>query len=58
MNDPLVYQAWVEIGKALPGIVQITEVSLDWDLALNPATGCPFGAWEFNELQIGARRAV
>lgn len=34
MNDPLVYQAWVEIGTALPGIVQITEVNLE--IAVHP----------------------
>ena len=60
-----------ETSKIVPAVLASGEVcegppidldqnwaTYDWDLALNPATGYPFGAWEFNELQIGARRAV
>jgi len=60
-----------ETSKIVPAVLASGEIcegppidldqnwaTYDWDLALNPATGYPFGAWEFNELQIGARRAV
>jgi len=60
-----------ETSKIVPAVLASGEVcegppidldqdwaTYDWDLALNPATGYPFGAWEVNELQIGARRAV
>jgi hypothetical protein len=60
-----------ETSKIVPAVLASGEVcegppidldqnwaTYDWDLALNPATGYPFGAWEVNEMQIGARRAV